>query len=83
MLLTPNRNGTSREALIEQRRRVARAIRDLQGAMHDAWPNGRDYQLRPENERLDLAEWREFADRLRAFYRKIEDEAIRLTRLDH
>lgn len=41
-------NGTDRQALVDQQRRVLNALDDLVTAMSHAIPHGRDYQYRPE-----------------------------------
>lgn len=47
-------NGTSREALVEQRTDVARKLREALEAMCQACPNGRDYY--PDPGRLQKAQ---------------------------
>jgi len=42
---TINLNGTSREALLEQKTDLLHALREAQAALRRATPNGRDYQL--------------------------------------
>lgn len=79
MLLTPNLNGTSRERLIEQRCEVGRAALILLGALEDAWPNGRDYQLRPENMKADVEQWNAFASTVRSFRKRMEEEAFEIS----
>jgi hypothetical protein len=43
-----NLNGNSREALVDQQRRILDALGQLLGAMHAAMPHGRDYQPQPQ-----------------------------------
>ena len=76
MKLTPNLNGTSREALIEQRRDVAASIDTLLNAMTQGYPHPRDYQLAPDGFAPDIAEWRAFSETLRKFKMKMELEAV-------
>ena len=46
-----NINGTSKQALLDQYRAVAEALRTLQEAMGQAPPHGRDFQLNPDDYR--------------------------------
>ena len=81
MRLTPNLNGTSKEALVEQRVEIGGAIRELLRALGDGWPNGRDYQLAPDLHgalRADTAEWEAFASSARDFLKRMEDEAYEI-----
>jgi hypothetical protein len=39
-----NLNGSSREALVEQRLDIQRALIETLAALQRAWPHGRDYQ---------------------------------------
>ena len=44
-----NLNGTSKDELLEQYRRVAEACRELKEALARATPHGRDFQLNEED----------------------------------
>ncbi len=71
-----NLNGTSREALVRQLVDVMRAFTDLQRALADAAPNGRDYQLRPEEFTAARDAWNDRALTIYAMAREIEQHAM-------
>lgn len=78
MRLTPNLNGASREALVEQRRAIYDRIGELLKAVRDGMPHGRDYQLAkdPANALAkDREEWIDFIEVLNAFQGRVSDEA--------
>lgn len=58
-LVTPqiNLNGSSRKSLVEQQIDVLDAFNTLLKVMHAAAPNGRDYQLRPDEYRPARDAW--------------------------
>jgi len=50
-------NGTDRQSLLDQQRRVLEALDDLVTAMSHAIPHGRDYQYRPAEYPLARDAW--------------------------
>ena len=71
-----NLNGTSREALVEQQADVVTALGALLKAMSDAFPNGRDYQLRPAEYAPAREAWEERMQAVATMHREIEAHAI-------
>lgn len=72
--LTPNLNGERAESLMEKRERIMKALDELDDAMTDAWPHGRDYQLAEEPNaalRTDVKTWTDVA-------RSVEHLRVRL-----
>lgn len=70
-----NINGTSRDELVDQRRAVADALRDVVEAMRHMVPNGRDYP--GDYDRLQRDRFTHFArmDQINKLYNDIIEEA--------
>jgi hypothetical protein len=78
-LLPPqiNLNGSPRERLVEQQCDVLRALRELQKAMGEASPNGRDYQTMPMGTFSRAQEaWQERWQVIEDMHREIEAHAL-------
>lgn len=71
-----NLNGTSREALVEQQCDVMQALNALLKTMSDAFPNGRDYQLRPVEYAPAREAWEERMHTVAAMCKEIETHAM-------
>ena len=68
-------NGTSRDALLEQRCDVGAAIRAALEALTDMWPNARDYYPEPGRYERARAEHQRRYDMLDTLYRELQAEA--------
>lgn len=68
--------GSSREALIHQKRGLMRALREAQSALDDAAPNQRDYYPKPETWAPARAEHEARALALQHMLRDVEAEAV-------
>lgn len=77
MLVTPNLNGTSREALVAQRLTVVHAFEDALKVMPESWPHPRDYQLASEPLACekDAVEWAVVNEMMQRFVKKLREEA--------
>jgi hypothetical protein len=72
-----NLNGSPRKMLVEQQCDVLAAIRELQKAMQEASPNGRDYQTAPMGTFNRAQEaWRERYQVIEDMRKEIETHAI-------
>ena len=73
MLPTVHRNGTGKEALLEQACNALRAIRAAQEAMGNAFPNARDYYVQgPDAFERASRQWEARIDALREIYTDLE-----------
>lgn len=71
-----NLNGTAREQLVEQQCDVVVILRALLKAMAEAYPNGRDYQLRPAEYAPAREAWEERMQTIENMREEIEAHAI-------
>jgi uncharacterized protein YqgV (UPF0045/DUF77 family) len=72
-----NLNGSTRKSLVEQQCDVLAAIRELQKAMQEASPNGRDYQTAPMGTFNRAQEaWRERWQVIEDMHKEIEAHAL-------
>jgi hypothetical protein len=71
-----NLNGSPKERLVEQQSDVAVLFRELLKAMSEAFPNGRDYQLRPAEYAGAREAWEERMLAVSTMCREIEAHAL-------
>jgi DNA repair ATPase RecN len=69
-------NGTARQQLINQQCNVMEALDQLQRAMAEAYPNGRDYQHHPKQYKEARAAWEERQQLIHDMHREIETHAV-------
>jgi len=79
---TVHRNGTSRDALLEQRIDLADALRDSLRALREAEPNGRDYPGDPARLAAAIQRHRGRHDALQALLAEVEAEAEEISAQD-
>ena len=71
-----NLNGTSRQCLVEQQSSVLHVLRSLLKVMAQAYPNGRDYQLRPAEYPPAREAWEERMQIIENMRKEIEAHAL-------
>jgi hypothetical protein len=71
-----NLNGTSRECLVEQQCSVVHVLHSLLKVMAQAYPNGRDYQLRPAEYAPAREAWEERMQTIENMREEIEAHAL-------
>jgi len=75
----PNLNGNSVESLVEQSRKILDAIRNLESALIEASPHGRNYQTAESGAwESDRADWNKIQIDLMNLHNRIMDSAIRI-----
>ena len=69
-----HRNGSSRDVLEAQLRKVSEKLREAKKAIDEAWPNGRDYYVSPVPNamRKAEAEWASRRDRVAEVLTEVE-----------
>ena len=78
---TVHLNGASRESLVQQRTDVADALRDVEKAIGQAWPHGRDYYTQgPDALSAAQQAWRERVTVVAEMREEIMEEALRIHR---
>ena len=78
---TVHLNGASRESLVQQRTDVADALRDVEKAIGQAWPHGRDYYPQgPENIYKARQAWTKRMKIVAEMREEIVQEALRIDR---
>lgn len=72
-----NNNGTSKKDLMEQLIAVNHAGREMEKALSDAAPHGRDYQtLKPGAFQMARKQWEDRAERIHSVMKEIEELAM-------
>ena len=76
---TVHLNGTSRDSLVKQRTDIADALGDVEKAIGQAWPHGRDfYPQGPDALSAAQQVWHERANLLADLREEITEEALRI-----
>ena len=78
---TVHLNGTSRDSLVKQRRDIIDALGDVETAIRQAWPHGRDYYTQgPDALPAAQQVWRERWNLVADLQEEIVQEALRIDR---